>query len=284
MDISGETRLLCLLGDPVSHSLSPKMHNAAFAYLGLNYAYLAFRSNEAELPSVVAGLRALNAKGFNVTMPNKKSIMALLDEVTPEARMIGSVNTVSNENGRLIGYNTDGKGFVRDLQENGVSIGGAKIVMAGAGGAARSVAIQLALDGAAEITILNRTVGKAIDICEVIGRNIPRCKVEASGLVESELIERISRADILINSTALGMHPDEEKSIISGPDFLRPSLIVADFIYKPRKTKLLQMAEQAGCKAINGLGMLLWQGAEAFKIWTGADMPVNIVKSTVFPD
>lgn len=284
MDITGETRLLGLLGDPVSHSLSPRMHNMAFAQLGLPYVYLAFKANESELPAAVAGMRALNAKGFNLTMPDKKAIIPLLDEVTPEARMIGSVNTVVNRDGKLVGYNTDGKGFVRDLLEHGVSIKGKRILMGGAGGAARAVAIQLALDGAAELVVINRTLEKAVEIRDVIARDISSCKVEALELNEDRLRAKLVGADIFINSTALGMHPNEDSCILSGPDLLRPSLVVADFIYNPRKTKLLRMAEQAGCTAINGLGMLLWQGAEAFNIWTGADMPVSLVKKTVFPD
>ena len=284
MDISGKTRLKGLLGHPISHSLSPKMHNSAFANLGLEYAYLTFDTKEDNLEDVVAAMRALNVKGFNVTMPNKKNILNLLDEVTPEAQMIGSINTVLNENGRLIGYNTDGKGYVRSLVEKGVSIEGKRIVMAGAGGAARSVAIQLAVDGAKEMVILNRSLEKAEDICNVIQKNISTCKTEALQLEENILKEKLKETDIFINSTALGMHPHEDKSVISNPDMLHHNLIVTDLIYKPSKTKLLQMAEQAGCKVINGLGMMIWQGAEAFKIWTGVDMPVDYIKSEVFPE
>lgn len=280
--ITGRTKLIGLLGYPISHSLSPTMHNAAFAYLGLDYAYLTFDTKEDNLADVVTAMRVLNVRGFNVTMPNKKNVMQLLDEVTPEARMIGSVNTVLHENGRLIGYNTDGKGYVHDLVEKGIFVTGKRIVMAGAGGAARSVAIQLAVDGAAEIVILNRTADKAVEICNVIRKNVSTCKAEAVELDENKLKEKLKEADIFINSTGLGMHPNEDQSVISSPDMLHQDLIVTDLIYKPSKTKLLRIAEQAGCKAINGLGMMIWQGAEAFKIWTGVDMPVDYIKNEVF--
>ncbi|MEI6385768.1 MAG: shikimate dehydrogenase [Spirochaetota bacterium] len=284
MEISGETRLIALLGDPVDHSLSPRMHNTAFAHLGLKYAYLAFRSNEAELPAAVAALKALDARGFNCTMPLKKAILPLLDDMSPAARMTGSVNTVAIEDGRLIGHNTDGKGYIHDLRDHGVEIRGKRILIVGAGGAARGLCVQLALDGAAEIVIANRSLEKAQSIRCLIASNIPTCKVEAIQLSERELAPRIALADIFTNTTALGMHPLEESCVISNSAMLRPSLVMTDLVYIPEKTIFLEFAEEAGCKVINGAGMLLWQGAEAFRIWTGKDMPVDLVKRTVFPD
>lgn len=280
--ITGKTKLIGLLGYPISHSLSPTMHNAAFSHLGLDYAYLTFDTKEDNLADVITAMRVLNVRGFNVTMPNKKNVLPLLDEVSAEARMIGSVNTVLHENGRLIGYNTDGKGYVQSLIEKGVFVTGKKIVIAGAGGASRSVAIQLAVDGAAEVVILNRTLEKAAEICNVIQKNISTCKVEALELTEENLGQKLSEADIFINSTALGMHPLEDKSVVTDPGMLHRELIVTDLIYKPSKTKLLEIAEGAGCKVINGLGMMIWQGAAAFKIWTGVDMPVDYIKREVF--
>lgn len=282
--ITGKTKLIGLLGYPISHSLSPAMHNAGFARLCLDYAYLTFDTKEDNLADVITAMRVLNVRGFNVTMPNKKSVLPLLDEVTPEAQMIGSVNTVLHENGRLIGYNTDGKGYVHALLEKGVFVKGQRIIMVGAGGAARSVAIQLAVDGAAEIVILNRTLDKAVDICNIIQKNLPACKAQALALDKSVLKEKLDGADILINCTGLGMHPNEDKSIVTDPGMLHRGLIVSDLVYKPSKTKLLQVAEEAGCKAINGLGMMIWQGAEAFKIWTGVDLPVDYIKSEIFPE
>lgn len=282
MEITGETRLLGLLGSPVSHSLSPRMHNAAFGRLGLDYVYLAFETTQESLSRVVAALRDMNVKGFNITMPLKKSVLPLLDGISPEARMIGCVNTVANEDGRLIGYNTDGLGYVRDLKEHGVSVRGARIALAGAGGAARSAAIQLALDGAAEIAVFNRTLEKAADIADAINKNIPGCRAEALCLEEGSLARRLEDADILVNATALGMRPHEDASVISSPGLLRRDLVVSDFIYEPSRTKLLRIAEEAGCRTLNGSGMLLYQGAEAFRIWTGMDMPVEYVRREVF--
>ncbi len=282
--ITGKTKLTGLLGYPVSHSLSPAMHNAAFAYLQLEYAYLAFEANEGNLDDIVKAMRALQARGFNVTMPNKKNILPLLDEVTPEARMIGAVNTVLHENGRLIGYNTDGRGYVHSLEEKGIAVAGKKILLAGAGGAGRAVAVQLAVDGAAQIVILNRTRGKAEAICDVIQKSIPACRVQPFGLDETTLKQQVKEADIFINATALGMHPHEDKSVIASPDMLPGNLIVSDLIYTPAKTKLLRIAEQAGCRTINGQGMIIWQGAESFKIWTGVDMPVDYIKGLMFPE
>ena len=284
MEISGETRLIALLGDPVTHSLSPRMHNTAFSHLGLKYVYLAFRSTEAGLPAAVAALKTLNAKGFNLTMPLKERIVPLLDDLSPAARMTGSVNTVTIEEGRLIGHNTDGKGFIHDLRDHGVDIRGKRVLIAGAGGAARGLCVQLALDGAAEIVIANRRVERAAEIRDLLAANVPNCRVEAVELDERSLAPRIADADIFTNCTCLRMHPHEEGCVISSPSHLRPSLVVADLVYLPRKTVFLEFAEEAGCKAINGTGTLLWQGAEAFRIWTGEDMPVGVVKKKVFPD
>ncbi|SNS80789.1 shikimate dehydrogenase [Anaerovirgula multivorans] len=280
--ISGYTRLVGLLGYPIRHSRSPHMHNMAFQHLGLDYAYLVFEVNEDNLKEAVVAMRTLDVAGFNVTMPNKKNIMPLLDEVSEEAQLIGSVNTVVNKKGRLIGYNTDGKGYVMALNEEGIAVEGKRIVIAGAGGASRSVAIQLALDGAKEITILNRTLNSAEEICDIIKNNIPTCKTLASGYDDDQLKQQLKETDLFINCTNLGMGSHEEKSIIPSTNMLHPDLIVSDVVYSPPKTKLLQMAEKVGCKTLNGLGMMIGQGALAFKIWTGEDMPTDYIKEIIF--
>lgn len=279
--IDGKTVLIGLLGDPIGHSRSPHIHNTAFQYLGLNYVYLAFGVKEDRLDEAVKAMRVLDTAGFNVTMPNKQKIIPLLDEISPEAQLIGSVNTVRNNNGKLIGYNTDGRGYVKSLNEEGISIKGKRIVMVGAGGAARSVAIQLALDGAAELIIMNRSIEPAEEICNTICANLSDCKVDALEFNENILKQKLWEADIFINSTPLGMHPYEGKSIISDPEMLHPKLTVTDLIYDPVKTRLLEMAEQMGCKTMNGLGMLIWQGALAFKIWTGIEMPTDYIKKNL---
>jgi shikimate dehydrogenase len=254
------------------------MHNTAFTHLGLGYAYLTFDTKEDNLADVMKAMRVLNVAGFNVTMPNKQNVIPLLDEVSPEAQWIGAVNTVLNDNGKLIGYNTDGKGYVQSLREAGIAFEGKKLVVVGAGGAGRAVAIQLAVDGAGEIVILNRSLDEAEEIFNVIESKIPTCKANALELNEENLKDVLKDADILINATSLGMTPHEDKSIITDPSVLRRELIVSDVVYKPAKTKLLKMAEAAGCRTINGFGMMIWQGAMAFKIWTGEDMPVDLVK------
>lgn len=276
--ITGKAKLVGLLGYPISHSLSPQMHNTAFSHLGLPYAYLTFDTKEDNLEDVLKAMRVLNVAGFNVTMPNKTNVIPLLDEIAPEAQWIGAVNTVINDNGRLIGHNTDGKGYVQALREEGIDFEGKKFVVVGAGGGAKAVAIQLAADGAGEIVILNRHLEGAEIISNVIKDKIPTCKASALEFNADTLKEALKDADILVNTTSVGMTPNEDASIVTDPSVLRRELIVSDIIYKPAKTKLLKMAEAAGCRTINGFGMMIWQGAMAFKIWTGEDMPVDLVK------
>ncbi|MBB6215269.1 shikimate dehydrogenase [Anaerosolibacter carboniphilus] len=276
--LNGKAKLVGLLGYPISHSLSPQMHNTAFSHLGLGYAYLTFDTKEDNLDDVVKAMRVLNVKGFNVTMPNKANIIPLLDEVAPEAQWIGAVNTVLNDNGKLIGYNTDGRGYVQSLREAGIAFEGKRIVMAGAGGAGKAVAVQLAVDGAKEIVILDMVADMAAALSNTINEKIPSCKTQGLAFSDENLKEALQTADILVNCTPLGMTPHEDKSIIADPSVLRRELIVSDVVYKPAKTKLLKMAEAAGCRTINGFGMMIWQGAMAFKIWTGEDMPVDLVK------
>ncbi|MEW9674312.1 shikimate dehydrogenase [Ammoniphilus sp. 3BR4] len=285
--INGKTQLIGLIASPVSQSLSPTMHNMAFRKLGLNYAYMAFDVEPDQLADVITGIRALNLRGFNVSMPNKMRILPLLDELTPAAQFIGAVNTVVNENGKLIGHNTDGIGYMRSLKEAGIIYAGKKMTLLGAGGAGTAVAIQAALDGIAEISIFNRDdefFPRAIRNAEIINEQIKdrACKVTVYSLEDSEKLKaEISSSDLLTNATSVGMKP-EGQSLILESSWLRPDLIVSDVIYNPGKTKLLEQAESVGCHAINGLGMMLWQGAQAFEMWTGQEMPVEYVKEQLF--
>jgi shikimate dehydrogenase len=285
--IDGRTQLIGLIATPIGHSLSPAMHNMSFRKLGLNNVYMAFEVGSQQLEDVLAGFRALNLRGFNVSMPNKMKILPYLDEVTPAARFVGAVNTVVNENGKLIGYNTDGIGYVRGLKENGVDIKGKKMTLMGAGGAASAVAIQCAIDGAAEIHIFNRedeSYQRALKNADIINNEIDgNCRATVHHIEDQELLRSsIESSDILTNATGVGMKPLEGQSIITDPSWLRPELIVSDVVYNPRKTKLLEITESVGCKAINGLGMMLWQGAKAFELWTGQEMPVEYVKEQMF--
>jgi len=279
--IRGTTRLTGLIGYPVGHSISPIMHNTAFEYLGLDYAYLAFEIKKDDLKSGIEAMKTLGVAGFNVTMPLKESILPLLDDVSREVELIGSVNTVMLDDGRLIGYNTDGKGYIRSLEDENILVPGKRILIAGAGGAARSIAVQLALEGVDEIIIANRTLDKGEEICQIINKNIPSCKSKTIGYDEERLKSVLNNTDVFINCTSLGMFPNEDKSIINSPVLLHSDLIVSDIIYHPRKTKLLKMAESIGCKTINGIGMIIHQGALAFKIWTGHDMPIDYIKRTL---
>lgn len=244
---------------------------------------MAFEVANQQIEDVLAGFRALNMRGFNVSMPNKMKILPYLDEVTPAARFVGAVNTVVNENGKLIGYNTDGIGYVRGLKESGVDIQGKKMPLMGAGGAGSAVAIQCAIDGASEIYIFNRedeSYLRALKNADIINNEIDgNCKATVHHIEDTELLKSsIGSSDILTNATRVGMNPLEGQSIIPDSSWLRPELIVSDVIYNPRKTKLFEMAESVGCKAINGLGMMLWQGAKAFELWTCEEMPVDYVK------
>jgi shikimate dehydrogenase len=282
VSISGNTRLLGLLGDPVDHSISPAMHNLAFETLGLNYAYMAFISNGDNLKSTVDAMRALNVLGFNVTMPVKQKIIPYLDKLSIEAELIGSVNTVHNENGQLVGYNTDGLGYVADLQDKGVNIEGRSFLLLGAGGAATGISVELARAGAGKITILNRNIEKARRIVFTINKISKNCQASASKLHEESIHKELPKADILINCTPVGMGDEIGNSIIKDLHLLPKGLIVSDLIYTPGKTALLELGEKAGCKTINGSGMILWQGALAFKIWTGEDMPLQTIKTSLF--
>ncbi len=280
--IQGTTTLIGLLGYPLKHSKSPHMHNTAFEALGLDHVYLAFEIKDGYIKEGLEAMKTLNAEGFNVTMPHKKKVLQLLDEVSEDAALIGSVNTVKNINGKLIGYNTDGKGFVKSLDENNVDYKGRKIVLAGAGGAARAVATQLAYEGAGEIVVFNRTLSSAVEIVDNINKNLPSCKGTALEMNEDKLSKEIEDASILVNCTSLGMKSTIDESIVSSPKALHKDLFVADIVYDPQKTKLLKIAEEAGCKHMNGLMMMIWQGALAFNIWTGKHMPVELIKREIF--
>lgn len=286
--IDGRTKLIGLIATPIGHSLSPAMHNMSFRKLGLNYAYMAFEVGNEQLADVVRGFRALNIRGFNVSMPNKTKILPLLDELSPAAQFAGAVNTVVNENGKLIGHITDGTGFMRGLKEANVAYVGKKMTLMGAGGAATAIAIQAALDGVAEISIFNRDdefYPRAVKNAHIINEEMKdvKCKANVYRLEDlDKLKEEIANSDILVNGTCVGMKPLEGQSLIPDTSWLRPELVVADVVYIPRKTKLLEQAESVGCKFLNGLGMMLWQGAKAFEIWTGQEMPVEYVKEQLF--
>ena len=280
--ITGKTGLICLLGSPVAHSVSPAMHNEAFGLLGLDYVYLAFDVDEEGLPAAVAGLKAVGARGWNLTMPDKTAMVELLNELSPAAKIVGAVNTVVNEDGRLVGHTTDGSGYMAMLAEAGVDITGKKLVMAGAGGAARAIAAQAALDGVAELAIFNRSVAKAEKIADDLNRSTD-CKASAYALADiGTLRKELSDAAVFVNATKIGMAPDIGASVITDDTLFGSRPVVTDIIYEPRQTALLKRAQDCGCRTINGMGMLLWQGAHAFELWTGRKMPVDSIREKYF--
>ncbi len=283
--ITGHTKLTGLLGSPVSHSISPAMHNEAFKQLSLDYVYLAFDVGTENLKTAVDGLCALNVRGFNLTMPNKNAMCRLCDSLSPAAEIIGAVNTVVNENGYLTGHTTDGTGYMRALKEDGYDIIGKKMTILGAGGAATSVFVQAALDGVSEISIFSRRSPfweRAERIIHTLTERT-NCKISLFDYENPDILRReIGESAILTNGTSVGMAPNTEQSLITDPTMFHKDLIVSDVIYNPRKTQLLKLAERNGCKTQNGLYMLLYQGAEAFKLWTGKEMPVKIIKEKYF--
>lgn len=285
--ITGHTQLTGLLGSPVSHSISPMMHNEAFKQLNLDYVYLAFDIGVEELSSVVEGFRAMNVRGYNLTMPHKNAMCSLCDSLSPAAEIIGAVNTVVNDNGYLTGYTTDGIGYMRGLKEDGHHIIGKKMTLLGAGGAATSIFVQAALDGVSEISIFNRRSPfwkRAEQIVEMLKEHT-NCKISLYDYEDPNILKReISESAILTNGTSVGMASNIEQSLITDTSVFHKDLIVSDVIYNPRETLLLRQAKEAGCKTQNGLSMLLYQGAEAFKLWTGQDMPIEIVKEKYFSE
>lgn len=283
--ITGHTRLTGLLGSPVAHSISPMMHNEAFNQLGLDYVYLAFDVGTDKLETAVEGLRTLNVRGFNLTMPDKNLMCSLCDKLSPAAEIIGAVNTVVNDNGVLTGYTTDGTGYMRAVEDAGYNIIGKKMTLLGAGGAATAILVQAALDGVSEISVFNvrddffaRAEKTVADLNERTN-----CKVKLFDFDDPHILKReISESAILTNGTSVGMSPNTDACIIKDTSAFHKDLIVSDVIYNPKETKLLRLAREAGCPTFNGLYMLLYQGAEAFRLWTGEEMPIPIIKEKYF--
>lgn len=283
--ITGHTRLGCLLGTPVAHSISPMMYNEAFRLLGIDSVYLCFDTKEAHLETMVQTLREMNVYGFNLTMPDKERIIPYLDELSPAARMIGAVNTVKNENGRLVGHNTDGIGYMQSVRDTGYDAASGAMTLLGAGGAASSIAIQAALDGVPELHIVNRrgrSWENALRLAEVINQNTS-CKADVTDMAETAAVNaRIQESRLLTNATSIGMAPNTDASPVADASCFHSGLLVSDIIYNPRRTKLLLQAEQAGCSTSNGMYMLLYQGVAAFRIWTGLEMPVEEIRRKFF--
>ena len=276
MTISGKTRLCGIIGDPIEHTMSPVMHNAAFRQMGVDYLYVPFRVKRGELAKAIDGVRALNIRGLNVTIPHKVAVIQFLDELDPLAEKIGAVNTIVNDDGVLTGYNTDGAGFLQTLLEKGIEPAGKNVVVLGACGASRAISFTLA-DRGAHLVILNRAL--ELDWAKELANRISQIfskEVEASELNRENLVGTLGKADILVNTTSVGMTPNIDETPVTS-DLLKPELIVFDIVYNPIKTRLLREAEAVGAKTIAGLDMLVWQGALAFEKWTGVKAPVKLM-------
>ena len=279
--ITGHTELIGLMAYPIRHSSSPAIHNEAFAYLGLDYAYLAFEVDQDTLEDAIKGMRALKMPGANLSMPNKAAVIPYLDNLSSAARLCGAVNTIVNKDGILTGHITDGMGYMQALKDDGIDVIGKKMTIAGSGGAATAIQIQAALDGVKEISIFNirdkfwdnaqETVDKIMEQTD--------CKAALYDLADlDKLKEEIEDSYLFANATGMGMKPREGQTYIPDKSFFRQDLIVTDVVYSPAETAMLKLAKEVGCKTMNGMGMLLFQAAEAFRLWTGREMPIDHMK------
>ncbi len=281
MNINGNTKLFGVVGYPVGHSLSPAMHNKAFESLQLDCCYLPLPLRPQDLDKGVDGLRALGFAGFNVTIPHKEAILARLDEVDPEASGMGAVNTVINRGGCLIGYNTDGRGFLRSVSELWqFNPAGENVVLLGAGGAARAIAAALAGGGARSVTIANRHPERAEKLAQVLAERF-LCQFHATDLAGRELDLALEQGSLVVQTTSAGMYPDAESEPIINPLRLFKHNFVYDIIFNPWETRFLKGARRQGCSSANGLGMLLYQGTLAFELWTGRPAPVEIMRGAL---
>ena len=271
MKINGHTRLAAVVAKPIKHSISPFIHNTAFERTAVNGVYLALEIGSEDLEATVANIRRYDMFGINLSMPYKQEVIQYLDELAPSARLIGAVNTVVNENGTLIGYNTDGKGFFKSLPS--FDIQGKKMTILGAGGAATAIIAQAALDQAEEIFVFTRQTSYANTVSKMVAiSRQTKSRIQVLNLEDSVLLqEKINQSDLLVNGTSLGM--DGINMPLPEQIELSRQILVADVIYKPFETPFLKWARSQKVEAVNGLGMLLYQAAEAFELWTGQSMP-----------
>jgi shikimate dehydrogenase len=277
--LTAKTRLVGLIGWPVEHSLSPAMHNAAFAAFGLDWAYVPLPVHPRRVGEAVLGLRALSFAGANVTVPHKQAVIAHLDEVSPDAQTIGAVNTVVvTEDGKLTGHNTDAAGFLRALNEAGFDPASQRCIVLGAGGSARAVVYALATAGA-RVVVLNRTVARAQTLVRSLLPHLPAGALLASApLTANDLSAHLDQARLLVNCTSAGMAPHVLRSPLPGGVILPWDMLVYDLVYNPVETLLLKQARSAGARPVGGLGMLVHQGAESFRLWTGREPPIDVMR------
>lgn len=277
MAITGKTEVFAVIGDPIDHTLSPTMHNAAFEHLKLDFVFLAFRVTPDQIEKAVNGARALGIRGLNVTMPLKNAVTEFLDEADAAVKFLRSANTVLNQRGRLRGFNTDGVGTLKALKNNGVDLGGKKVLLLGAGGAAKAIAFALTKE-VEQVCILNRDGVKARELAQML--EIFGKKVVGNELTSKTIQQELHDSEVLINATSVGMTPNAFESLVN-PAWLKPSLCVMDIVYNPIETKLIREAKAAGAKVIAGVDMLLHQGAASFEIWTQCKAPIDVMKNAL---
>lgn len=273
--ITGKTKVCGLIADPIEHSISPLMHNAAFEKLGLDYVYVPFRVRQEDLHHAISGMRTLNIAGLNVTIPHKVAVMPLLDEVDILAQKVGAVNTIVNDGGVLKGYNTDAAGFLHALRGAGIEPQNKDVVILGAGGAARAIAYILAASNA-RVVIINRNLERARELVHEISEASSR-ELRFLRLEETSFIQTLKKCDILVNATSVGMSPEVDETPVPAR-LLRPGMVVFDIVYNPVRTRLLKEAKSAGARTISGIEMLVGQGALAFEKWTGKPAPVAVMR------
>lgn len=280
--ISTMTSLYAFIASPAHHSKSPLMHNCAFKELGVNSVYLAFDIESDKLKDTIKGFKAMGVKGANISMPHKQNIIPYLDQISTASRLCNAVNTIILKDNKYYGTITDGIGFIKSLEEKNWSINSNKITMVGAGGASTAIMVQMALDCAKEIVVYNRTIRE--EFIEIINNTSKEtgCLITLKPLSDtSSLRQDMQDSYLFINTTGVGMEPMLNQSVVPDSSYFHPDLKVADIIYQPAVTKMLQMALDAGCEIMNGELMLLYQGAESFKIWTDLEMPINKVKKVL---
>ncbi|MBI5327899.1 MAG: shikimate dehydrogenase [Deltaproteobacteria bacterium] len=277
MNITGKTKILGILGYPVNHTISPPMHNAVIKMLGLDIVYLPFEVKPSNLQHAVNGIRGLGILGINITIPHKETVVKFLDKISEEVKLIGAVNTIVNKDGCLIGHNTDGYGYITSLKEElNFSAKGKKIVILGAGGAARGILTALAVKKPEAIIVANRTIARAVSVVKIFKEKFPNIKFEAVYIDEDMLKAYFQYADLIVNTTSVGM---KKKGILKTPlEALPKTAIVSDIIYNPLETPLLERAKKLGLITHGGLGMLIHQGAKSFKLWTGIDAPTKVMR------
>lgn len=276
--ITGKTNVVGIIGDPVEHSMSPLMHNAAFRYLNLDYIYVPFKVSSDELKSAIAGAKALNIIGLNVTIPHKTDAIKYMDSLDKSAELVGAVNTIKIEDNHLKGYNTDGIGAVKAIEEFS-TVKNKKIIILGAGGASKAVSFQILIDGAKELVIANRTPENALELKNDLIKKL-NANVKCVDL-EEELKNELLDADILINTTPIGMYPNVDQEPLVKAEMMHENLIVNDLVYNPLKTGLLKEAEKTGAKTISGIKMLIYQGMESFRIWTDVNPPLEVFQEAL---